>query len=93
MPKFTTADIYRTAMSVLMVVTGGVILVRTLPFGVHAQALLMALGFIGLGAYRLSFVVAYVRRRPKVLTRGRMSASINVPALDDAAPDGGNALR
>jgi len=60
---FTRADAYRTVVSVLMVVMGVVILARTLPLGVHLQALLVGLGFIGLGAYRLSFVVAYLRRR------------------------------
>jgi hypothetical protein len=62
-PAFTRADAYRTATSVLMVLMGLVILARTLPLGVHAEALLVGLGFVGLGAYRLSFVIAYVRRR------------------------------
>lgn len=46
-----------------MVILGAVILVRTLPLGVHLPALLVGFGFVGLGAYRLSFVVAYLRRR------------------------------
>lgn len=61
--RYTAADVYRTLTSVLMVVMGIVILVRTLPLGVHLQALLVGLGFVGLGAYRLSFVVAYLRGR------------------------------
>ena len=61
--RYTAADAYRTLMGVLMVITGIVILVRTLPFGIHVQALLVGLGFIGVGAYRLSFVVAFLRRR------------------------------
>lgn len=61
--RFTPADAYRTATSVLMVIMGAVILARTLPLGVHLQAVLVGLGFLGLGAYRLSFVVAYLRRR------------------------------
>jgi hypothetical protein len=60
--SFTRADLYRTVASVLMVALGIVILVRTLGFGVHLTSLLVGLGFIGLGAYRLSFVVAYLRR-------------------------------
>ena len=59
---FTRTDTYQTIISVLMVAMGVVILARTLPFGIRLQALLVGLGFIGLGAYRLSFVVAYVRR-------------------------------
>ncbi len=62
-PRYTAADAYRTVTSVLMVIMGAVILARTLPLGLHAQALLAGLGFVGLGAYRLSFVVAYLRRR------------------------------
>jgi hypothetical protein len=61
--RFTRADLYHTLTSVLMVALGIVILARTLGFGVHLMALLTGLGFIGLGAYRLSFVVAYLRRR------------------------------
>jgi heme A synthase len=60
---YTVADGYRTVMNVLMVVMGIVILARTLPYGLHVQALLVGLGFVALGAYRLSFVMAYLRRR------------------------------
>lgn len=60
---FTRTDAYKTVISILMVAMGIVILARTLPLGLHLQALLVGLGFIGLGAYRLSFVVAYLRRR------------------------------
>ena len=49
-----------------MVVMGIVILVRTLPLGVHVQALLVGLGFIALGAHRLSFVLTYLRRPRRV---------------------------
>jgi hypothetical protein len=50
-----------------MVVLGLVILARTLGLGVHVMSLLVGLGFIGLGAYRLSFVVAYLRRGGSLL--------------------------
>jgi len=59
---FTRGDVYRTVTSALMVVLGLVILVRTLASGLHLTALLVGLGFVGLGAYRLSFVFAYLRR-------------------------------
>lgn len=62
-PRYTAADAYRTLTSVLMVAMGIVILARTLPLGLHLQALLVGFGFLGLGAYRLSFVVAYLRGR------------------------------
>jgi hypothetical protein len=60
---YTVVDAYRTVTSVLTIAVGVVILARTLPFGLHLQALLVGLGFVGLGAYRLSFVIAYLRRR------------------------------
>lgn len=60
---FTRADAYRTVTSVLMVALGVVILARTLPLGVHLQAVLVGLGFVALGTYRLSFVVRYLRGR------------------------------
>lgn len=60
---FTRIDVYQTVTSVLMVVLGAVILARTLPLGVHLQALVAGGVFIGLGAYRLSFVAAHVRRQ------------------------------
>lgn len=62
---FTRGDAYRTVTSVLMIVLGVVILVRTLPLGVHLQALLVGAGFVGLGAYRLSFVIGYLRARSR----------------------------
>lgn len=62
-PRFGPADAYRTMTNVLMVILGIVILARTLPFGLHVQALLVGAGFVGLGVYRLSFVAAYLRGR------------------------------
>jgi uncharacterized membrane protein len=61
--RHTAVDVYRTVASVLTVAVGVVILARTLPLGLHPQALLVGLGFVGLGAYRLSFMIAYLRRR------------------------------
>jgi len=60
--RFPRAGAYRTATSALMVVLGIAILARTLASGPHLLALLVGLGFVGLGAHRLSFVVAYLRR-------------------------------
>ena len=61
--RFTWADAYRTVTSAVMVVLGVVILARTLVFGFHLLAVIVGLAFIALGAHRLSFVVAYLRRR------------------------------
>lgn len=60
--RFTPADGYRTVTSALMVVLGVVILARTLALGFHVIAIIVGLGFLGLGGYRLSFVLAYMRR-------------------------------
>jgi hypothetical protein len=60
--RFTRVDVYQAVTSALMVVLGTVILARTLGPGMHLTALLVGLGFVGLGAYRLSFVLAYLRR-------------------------------
>lgn len=60
--RFTRVDVYQTVTSALMVVLGMVILARTLGPGMRWTALLVGLGFVGLGAYRLSFVLAYLRR-------------------------------
>jgi MFS superfamily sulfate permease-like transporter len=64
-PSFSLVDVYQTVTSALMVLMGIVILARTLPLGIHLMALLVGFGFLGLGAYRLSFVIGYVRRRRK----------------------------
>lgn len=61
--RFTWVDAFRTVTSVAMVIIGFVILARTLGSGFHVLAVIVGLAFIGLGAYRLSFVVAYLRRR------------------------------
>lgn len=60
--RLTRVDVYQTVTSALMVVLGIVILARTLGPGMHLTALLVGLGFVGLGAHRLSFVLAYLRR-------------------------------
>jgi hypothetical protein len=60
--RLTRVDLYQTVTSALMVIVGMVILARTLGPGMHLTALLVGLAFVGLGAYRLSFVVAYLRR-------------------------------
>jgi hypothetical protein len=61
--RFTWADAYRTVTSAVMVVIGFVILGRTLSSGFHVLPVIVGLAFSGLGAYRLSFVVTYLRRR------------------------------
>jgi len=62
---FTRVDVYRTVTSVLMVILGAVILARTFPLGVHLEALVVGGVFIGLGAYRLSFVARHALRHKR----------------------------
>jgi uncharacterized membrane protein HdeD (DUF308 family) len=61
--RFTRSDWYSTVTSLVTVVLGIVILVRTWGYGPHLTPWLVGGGFVALGAYRLSFVVGYLRRR------------------------------
>ena len=51
--QFTWADKYRIALAVIMLALGAVILWRTLAVAISPPALLVGLGFIGFGIYRL----------------------------------------
>jgi len=51
--QFTRGDKARLASGGVIFVLGVVILWRTLPLGVTLQAIVVGLGFIGFGAYRL----------------------------------------
>jgi hypothetical protein len=51
--QFTRGDKVRLALGGVILVFGVVILWRTLPLGVTLQAIVVGLGFIGFGAYRL----------------------------------------
>lgn len=61
--SFTRLDLFRTVTSVLMTVVGVVIVVRSLPLGLHLMPILVGLAFVGLGVHRLAFVVTFLRRR------------------------------
>jgi len=51
--QFTMGDKARLVLGGVILVLGVVILWRTLPLGVTLQAIVIGLGFIGFGAYRL----------------------------------------
>ncbi len=57
--QFTWGDKYRIALAVIMILLGIVILWRTLEIAISPPALLIGLGFVGFGVYRLR--LAYTR--------------------------------
>jgi uncharacterized BrkB/YihY/UPF0761 family membrane protein len=67
--KITRADYYQITISVLMLILGIVILFRSLQNGISSMVLLVGGGFLGLGCYRLKFVVAYLVERRKCSRR------------------------
>jgi small-conductance mechanosensitive channel len=67
--KITRADYYQITISVLMVILGIVILFRSFEGGIGAMTLLVGGGFLGLGCYRLKFVLAYFMERRKCSRR------------------------
>ena len=54
-------DYYQMALSILMVILGPVIIVRSLLSGFSILALIVGIGFLFLGAYRLSFVYRFLK--------------------------------
>ncbi len=67
--RISRADYYQITVSVLMVILGVVILFRSLQSGISSMTLLVGGGFLGLGCYRLKFVVAYFMERRKCSRR------------------------
>lgn len=63
--KLSRTDYYQIATSVLMVILGAIILVRSLSGPITIMTLLVGGGFLALGCYRLSYVVKYFRERRK----------------------------
>ena len=61
--RISRADYYQITISVLMVILGVVILFRSFQGGISGMPLLVGGGFLGLGCYRLRFVVQYFRER------------------------------
>jgi uncharacterized BrkB/YihY/UPF0761 family membrane protein len=67
--RISRADYYQITISVLMVILGMVILFRSLQDGISGMTLLVGGGFLGLGCYRLKFVVGYFMERRKCSRR------------------------
>ncbi len=51
--QFTLGDKVRLALGVLILLLGVTILLRTLPYGLNLQILIVVLAFVGFGVYRL----------------------------------------
>lgn len=63
--KLCKTDYYQIVTSVLMVVLGGIILIRSVTEKVTLMPLLVGGGFLALGLYRLNFVIKYLREKRK----------------------------
>jgi hypothetical protein len=63
--KLTRLDYYQTLTSMLMIISGGIILLRTVFSGIFILSFLVGGGLLGLGIYRLSFVYKYLKERKK----------------------------
>jgi len=63
--KISTTDYYQIFISVLMVILGIIISVRSFTDGFRIMSLLVGGGFLALGCYRLNFVIKYFRQRKR----------------------------
>lgn len=63
--RISTRDYYQILSSALFLLIGVIILVRSLHGGIVIMALLVGGGFLALGAYRLRFVIKYLKERRK----------------------------
>jgi uncharacterized membrane protein HdeD (DUF308 family) len=63
--RISTADYYQIFTSTIMLMLGVVILLRSFSSGIFIMPLLVGVGFLALGIYRLNFVVKYFIERRK----------------------------
>jgi uncharacterized membrane protein HdeD (DUF308 family) len=63
--RISTRDYYQILSSALFLLIGVIILVRSFHGGIVIMALLVGGGFLALGAYRLRFVIKYLKERRK----------------------------
>jgi hypothetical protein len=63
--KISVKDYYQMFTSALFLLIGVIILVRSLHGSIVVMALLVGGGFLALGAYRLRFVIKYLKERRK----------------------------
>ncbi|KPK99319.1 MAG: hypothetical protein AMJ91_08225 [candidate division Zixibacteria bacterium SM23_73_3] len=63
--RLSRTDYYQILTSVLMVILGALILIRSVSGSITIMTLLVGGGFLTLGAYRLNFVIKYFKKRRK----------------------------
>ena len=63
--RISAKDYYQILSSALFLIIGATILFRSLQNSIVVMALLVGVGFLALGVYRLRFVVIYFRERRK----------------------------
>jgi hypothetical protein len=63
--RLSRTDYYQIVTSVLMVILGAVILIRSVSGTITIMTLLVGGGFLALGSYRLNFVVKYLKEKRK----------------------------
>ncbi|OGC78623.1 MAG: hypothetical protein A2145_02560 [candidate division Zixibacteria bacterium RBG_16_40_9] len=59
--NLTKVDYYQITLSILMIILGPVIILRSLVSGFSILAVIVGIGFLFLGAYRLSFVYRFLK--------------------------------
>jgi uncharacterized membrane protein HdeD (DUF308 family) len=63
--KISGKDYYQIFTSIFMVILGAIILFRSMGHSIRIMPLLVGMGFLALGIYRLSFVARYFKERGK----------------------------
>jgi hypothetical protein len=63
------SDYYQIITSTLMLILGAVILIRSVSQNITIMTFLVGGGFLVLGAYRLSFVIKYIKEKRKCSRR------------------------
>ena len=67
--NLSRTDYYQIFTSVLMVVLGAIILIRSASGAITIMTLLVGGGFLALGCYRLKFVIKYLKEKRKCSRR------------------------
>jgi uncharacterized membrane protein HdeD (DUF308 family) len=63
--KISGKDYYQIFTSIFMVILGAIILFRSMSHSTRIMPLLVGVGFLALGVYRLNFVMRYFKERRK----------------------------
>jgi MFS superfamily sulfate permease-like transporter len=67
--RLCRGDYYQIVTSTLMLILGAIILIRSVSQTITIMTFLVGGGFLALGAYRLSFVVKYIKEKRKCSRR------------------------